>query len=128
MTLSEGSLEHDWLCAKNDESEARERRLEIEERLLEAHNIDETREGAEEIVDGFKITCSFTKKVDAELLQKVARENGLSEHLSTLFRWKPEIDARAWKSAHNDITSVLARAIESKPAKPSFSYNPKKGK
>jgi hypothetical protein len=123
--LSEGSLEHAWLCAKGDEEEARARRLEIEEALLAKHQVDANRDGTVEIVEGLKITCRITRKVDADRLQEIAAENGLSEHLSTLFRWKPDIDARAWKAAHRDITSVLEQAIESRPSKPSFSYKQK---
>ncbi len=125
--LSEASLEHAWLEAKGDEDAAKERRQEIEARLLEAYNVDTAQDVTVEIVEGLKVTCRINRKVDNEKLQEIAAESGLSEHLSTLFRWKPSIDARAWKAAHRDITSVLESAIESKPAKPTFSYKPKKG-
>lgn len=118
------TLEEEWLQAKTEEDAAKERRQEIEVRLLEAHKVDTSKDGAVEISPGLKVTCRVNRKIDDERLQEIAAESGLSEHLSTLFRWKPSIDARAWKAAHRDITSVLEAAIESKPAKPTFSYKP----
>lgn len=126
--LAEGSLEFAWIEAKGDEDMARERRMEIEARLVESYQIDITRSGVTEIVDGLKITCSVARKVDDKKLQELANEHGLSSHLSTLFRWKPDIDARAWKAAHRDITSILEGAIESRPSKPTFAYKPKETK
>ena len=62
----------------------------------------------------------FTRKVDGDLLQDIAREKGLMDHLSTLFRWKPEIDAKAWKLADETVTKELAGAIVTTPGKPTF--------
>jgi hypothetical protein len=50
----------------------------------------------------------------------LASVSGLSEHLATLFRWKPEINMTLWKAADVSITKSLAGAITSKPGRPSF--------
>jgi hypothetical protein len=51
----------------------------------------------------------------------LAAEAGLSDHLGSLFRWKPEINATAWKQADNSITNPLLGAITSTPGRTSFS-------
>jgi hypothetical protein len=58
--------------------------------------------------------------VDSEKLQELAAEAGLTDHLSTLFRWKPEIEMKAWKATDPSITSALADAITVTPGRPSF--------
>lgn len=126
--LADGSLEFAWIEAKVAEEMARDKRLEIEALLIESYQIDTAKPGTTEIVDGLKITCSVSRKVDDKKLQELANEHGLSSHLGTLFRWKPEIDSRAWKATHTDITSILEGAIETRPAKPSFSYKQKETK
>jgi len=68
-----------------------------------------------------KITGRIDRKVDAELVQELAAENGLTEHLGALFRWKPELNLSAWKSADESITRALSGAITAKPGRPSFS-------
>ena len=56
-----------------------------------------------------------------EKLQELAAEAGLTDHLSSLFRWKPEINMEAWKNASYEITIPLSGAITAKPGRPSFS-------
>ena len=47
-----------------------------------------------------EVEANRDKVENAQLeLQEIAAEHGLEAHLSMLFRWKPEIDARAWKAA-----------------------------
>ena len=62
----------------------------------------------------------MNRKVDSDKLQELAAENGLTEHLSTLFRWKPDIDAKAWKAADESITRPLMGAITTTPSRASF--------
>ena len=54
-------------------------------------------------------------------------DNGLSDHLATLFRWKPEINMKVWDRADPAITSALAGAITTKPGRPSFAIQPAAG-
>jgi len=60
------------------------------------------------------------KKIDADKLQVLAAEAGLSEHLSSLFRWKPEINAKAWGAAAEAVIQPLLGAITSTPGRPTF--------
>ena len=73
-------------------------------------------------VDGYTIKTEgrINKKIDADKLQMLAAEAGLSEHLSSLFRWKPEINAKAWSSAADAVTGPLLGAITSTPGRPTF--------
>lgn len=110
-----------WLRYKAEEEQAVTRRREIEAML--AADIPEQWEGSKTTTEGrFKVNVirRFTRKVDGDLLQDIAREKGLMDHLSTLFRWKPEIDAKAWKLADETVTKELAGAIVTTPGKPTF--------
>jgi hypothetical protein len=113
----------EWRVMKDREAVAVERRRAIEDRLIEIIGLAENFEGTKNrIVGDFKakITGRIDRKVNSELLQEIASENGLTEHLSSLFRWKPEINAAAWKNAAESITGPLSGAITSKPGRPSF--------
>lgn len=117
------SLYQEWLEAKETERAAIERRRAIEDELRARFEVPETLEGTENIDDdGFtvKIVGRIDRKVDAEMVQELAAEYGLTEHLSSLFRWKPEINVAAWKAADESITRPLAGAITAKPGRPSF--------
>ncbi len=72
--------------------------------------------------DGFiiKATCRLNRKIDGDMLQALAEENGLSEHLPHLFRWKPEIVMKEWKAAAPDITKPLQAAITTTAGRPSY--------
>jgi len=74
-------------------------------------------------VDGYviKITGRIDRKVDADKIQELAAQNGLESHLSTLCRWKPELNLTVWKATDPTITKLLAPAITAKPGRPSFS-------
>lgn len=114
-------LSHEWLQAKKAEQEAVERRREIEDQLSAL--IDGQQEGTQTIkAEGYKIkaTTRFNRRINADLLQEIAAENGLSDHLSSLFRWKPEINAVAWKATNEAITKPLLAAITTTAGRPSF--------
>ena len=72
---------------------------------------------------GFKIKLvgRLNHRIDSDKLQDIAAENGLTDHLSSLFRWKPEINVRSWKAADESITTALLEAITTTPGRPSFS-------
>lgn len=113
-----------WLTAKLDEKHAQEIRRNLEDKIIAELDIDLQSEGSKTITDGgykVKIATRFTRSVDSDLLQEVAAEHGLSSHLGTLFRWKPEINAKEWRNASQDITQPLQVAITTKPGRPSFS-------
>ena len=113
-----------WIAAKERERQAVEERRVIEDALIQELKIAEAFEGTASREDAgysVKITARLNRKVDAEMVQELAAEHGLSEHLGTLFRWTPELNMKAWKSADETITAALAKAITIKPGRPSFS-------
>lgn len=103
------------------------RRRVIEDSLIQEFKIAEAFEGTASREDAgysVKITARMNRKVDAEMVQELAAEHSLSEHLGTLFRWTPELNMKAWKSADETITAALAKAITIKPGRPSFQIQP----
>ena len=117
------SLYDDWIKAKADEAEATKRRRGIEDLLVKAFEIPENLEGTKNVeAESFKIKIEgrINRKVNADKLQELAAEHGLTEHLSSLFRWKPEINMTLWKAADASITTPLLDAITATPGRPSF--------
>lgn len=113
----------DWLEAKEIEREALEARRIIEDHMLSLIGITESLEGTETAESGnyvIKIVGRMNRKVDSDKLQELANENGLTEHLSSLFRWKPDVNLTAWKAADESITKPLLAAITTTPGRPSF--------
>ena len=117
------SLYQQWIDAKEAERVAVDQRREIEDRLIAMLNVGEAEGSATIKANGYKVkvTQRFNRSIDSDLLQEIAAENGLQQHLGSLFRWKPEINATAWKSADESITGPLCQAITTKPGRPSFS-------
>jgi hypothetical protein len=117
-----------WLEAKAAEAAAIATRRKVEDDLCAALNHRPNAEGTVNHEAGpyrVKIVTRFNQKVDSDLLQEIAAEHGLDEHLPNLFRWKPEIIAAKWKAAHHNITDKLARAVTTTPGRPSFSIEQK---
>lgn len=117
-----------WVKAKAEEQAATEWRRLTEDRILKILSLAPEFEGTENFDTGdfkLKIVGRHNRKIDAEKLQLLAAENGLSEHLSALFRWKPDINAAAWKAADESITKPLLDAITTTPGRPSFAITPK---
>ena len=120
------NLIEQWRKAKDAESAAVEERRRIEDTIAVIIGIPEDLDGTVKISGVLKITGRIDRKVDADKLQELAREAGLTDHLSGLFRWKPEINRKAWDAASESITRPLLGAITSKPGRPSFALTDKK--
>jgi len=117
------SLYQRWLEAKKMETLAVAERRDIEDQMAVHFGIPKDLDGTVKVEEnGFIIRMEgrINKKIDAEKLQVLAAEAGLSEHLSSLFRWKPEINAKAWGSAADAVTQPLLGAITSTPGRPTF--------
>ena len=117
-----------WLRAKQEEKDATEDRRDIEDHIKKLARISDQLDSTETVEPGqyvIKIAGRIDRKVDGEKVQELAAEHGLSDHLATLFRWKPELNMAAWKAADATITGPLAGAITAKPGRPSFSITPK---
>ncbi len=114
-------LAKEWLMLKEQERQATEERREVEDQLI--HLVKTKADGsATTKLDEFtvKVTSRVNRRVDGELLQDLAAEHGLTDHLGTLFRWKPDLNMAAWKAADQSITDPLLDAITSSEGRPSF--------
>ena len=112
-----------WLDAKKLEATAVAERRELEDQMVAEFSIPKDLDGTlKREVDGYTIKMEgrINKKIDADKLQMLAAEAGLSEHLSSLFRWKPEINAKAWGAAADAVTQPLLGAITSTSGRPTF--------
>lgn len=114
-----------WRKFKADEDFSKAERRKVEDQMAAKLAIAEGFEGtvSSKFDDGvvLKVEGRLNRKVDSDKLQEIAAENGLSEHLSSLFRWKPEINATVWKNTDEAITRPLLAAITTTPGRPSFS-------
>lgn len=117
------SLYQRWLDAKKMEALAVAERRELEDQMAVQFAVPKDLDGTiKQELDGYIIRMEgrINKKIDADKLQLLAAEAGLSEHLSSLFRWKPEINAKAWGAAADAVTQPLLGAITSTPGRPTF--------
>lgn len=113
-----------WLDAKKLEAAVVAERRQLEDQMVELFGVPKDLDGTiKREADGFQIKMEgrINKKIDSDKLQMLAAEAGLSEHLSSLFRWKPEINAKAWNSASDAVTKPLLDAITSTAGRPTFS-------
>ena len=116
----------EWLEAKEAERVAVEKRRDLEDSMRKVASIRDDTEGTETLaLEGFrvKVVGRIDRKVDADKVQELAAEAGLTDHLSTLFRWKPEINMAIWKASDERITRPLSGAITAKPGRPSFTID-----
>jgi hypothetical protein len=121
-------LAREWDEAKAFEAQAIARRREIEDQLTKALAIPKDLEGTKNEDAGqykIKIVGRLDRKINADKLQELAQESGLTEHLGSLFRWKPEINMTAWKAAHESITAPLLDAITTTAGRPSYAITRK---
>lgn len=113
-----------WQQAKMEETAATIRRRAVEDKMLEAMQLDQAGEDTTTVKASsnieVKIIRRIDRKIDADRLQELAIEHGLTDQLSSLFRWKPELNLSAWKAADPAIVRPLADAITAKPGRPSF--------
>lgn len=114
-------LAHAWMGLKEAERHATEARRDIEDQLIELVNIKQDGSATTKLPGvTVKVTSRLNRKIDSDALQDLAAEHGLTEHLSTLFRWKPDINMAAWKAADASITGPLLDAITTSEGRPSF--------
>jgi len=115
-----------WINAKNDEQRAQETRRAIEDQLAELLKIDVAKDGTKtEAIGEFecKVTTRLSRKIDADMAQEIAAEYGLQDQLGIVFRWKPDLNLTAWKSASEETKSQLIKAITTTASRPSFSIS-----
>ena len=125
MTIS---IYQQWLNAKAIETAAIKTRRDLEDAMVKIFNIGENLDGTVNMdweTYKIKVEGRINRKINADKLQELAAENGLTEHLASLFRWKPEINATAWKAAKPEITTPLLDAITATPGRPTFTITKK---
>ena len=118
----------EWAAEKEVERIAVENRRRLEDEMVKIMNVVPNLDGTiTNEFDGYviKITGRVDRKVDAEKIQELAAQHGLESHLSTICRWKPELNITTWRNTDPKITALLAPAITAKPGRPSFSINHK---
>ena len=120
--MSLDTLAQQWIDAKDAEAQAVAHRRAIEDELIALLGEPKDEGTFNYEADQLKVTVTqrMTRRVDADLLQEIAIDAGLFDHLKDLFRWKPEINMRAWRDSDPAITGALAAAITTPPSKPSF--------
>lgn len=118
----------EWAAEKEVERIAVENRRRLEDEMVKIMDVVPNLDGTiTNEFDGYviKITGRVDRKVDADKIQELAAQHGLESHLSTLCRWKPELNITIWKHTDPKITTLLAPAITAKPGRPSFTVNHK---
>ncbi len=121
--VKEMTLYQQWLDAKAAEKKIVADRRSIEDQIIKAFNIPKTLSNTKNVEDdGYKIKIAgrLDRKVNSAKLQDLAAEYGLTDHLSSLFRWTPEVNVLAWDSADPRITEPLLEAITTSNGRPSF--------
>lgn len=124
MTTHIKTLAQKWDYWKRKEAEAVDQRRQAEDELVKMLGVIDTLEQSKthKPEPGLKInvTTRLNHRVNGDELQALAAELGLTAHIGQLFRWKPDINAKAWKAADKSITGALAPAITTTASRPSF--------
>lgn len=114
-----------WAEAKEVERKAVAVRRDAEDKLLAMLDLNDATQ--ETITVGeLKIVRRHNVRVDTKKLRSIAIEEGTTDQLESLFRWKAEINKREWKASSEEITGPLLEAITTTPGRPSFALNEKK--
>jgi len=119
-------LASDWVTYKFAESVAVDARRECEDAMVEFYGFNPQYEGTQNFEAGdlkVKVVSKMSRTVDSDKLQEIAAENGLSDELPRLFRWKADINSAAWKTATEQMRDVLSGAINTKSGRPTFSID-----
>jgi hypothetical protein len=115
-----------WQLAKDAEDAAKDARLTAELQIIAALGKPDNFKGTAHL-DGVSVSFGESVKVDAAAMRSLVEDHLLSpETIDELIRWKPELNAKAWKEAPDEIKRPLYPALEIKPSKPSFSRTDKK--
>jgi len=117
-------LAAEWVVLKQEETRAQEMRRATEDQLAELLKINPAKDGTKtEAIGEFecKVTTRLSRKIDADLVQEIAAEYGLQDQLGIVFRWKPDLNLTAWKSASEATQTQLIKAITTTASRPSFS-------
>lgn len=120
-------LAREWTLAKEAERQAIDARREIEDKISATMHLKADQDGTVKLVTPGGITIKtvgrLNRKINMERLFAIAHANNRGDLLETLFRWKPEINTKAWESAPQSDTSLFNDAITTTPGRPSYYIN-----
>lgn len=114
-------LMQDWREAKEQEIYYREKRRDIEARILSVINHDENEPGSKKFnEDNLKMIVRqrMSCKINTKKLRAIADRNQIN--LDKFIQWEPKIDAKKWKKADPQIRGLLSQAVKLYPSKPSI--------
>lgn len=115
--------------AKETEARAKAAREAIERELAAAIGVPESWTGSTTSdICGYKVTCTRRDniKIDADAVRGIALESAaLDGYSKQIFRWKPEIDKKAWDAAPDEVIKAFSAAITRTPGKISFALKTK---
>lgn len=117
-----------WESAKREEKAAVETRRHIEDSMAALLGIAPDLDGTINVEAGdsvIKIVGRLSYKVSSEVLDDIIRENGVEEVAHTVFRFRPELNVRAWKQADEDTQNLFSDAITTSAGRPSFAITAK---
>ena len=112
-----------WIKAKKTEADAVAVRRAIEDQLAEFLDLSPSSEGVTALVGEYtiKATQRITIKCDSAIIQKLAADNGIGyDIMQQLFRWKPELNQKAFNSAPANIIKIFTPAIIAQASRPTF--------
>lgn len=113
--------------AKQAEAEAKDRRLQIEQQIIELVGVAD--EGTTNIEGGYfkvKTVGKLTRALDDSAIQ--ADWDTLPSEIKSCIKWKPSLDTknlRSLESMRSDLVPVMAKYMTTKAAKPTVSVEAK---
>lgn len=113
------TLAEQWRAAKADEEAARKQRVQIEENIIHQTGVRE--EGSITVEAGawkIRITGKLNRKLDPQAWERI--RDSIPEALRPVI-YAPQLELAGLRYLENnepDIYRIVARAIETKPAKP----------
>ena len=122
------SLSAAWEVAKAQEKEAVEQRRMLEDAMASIMGLSPELDGTIAVLAGnsvIKVVGRLSHKVNSEVLDDIIRENGVEEVAHEIFRFKPELNLRAWKQADEASQNMFFEAITTSAGRPSFSITVK---
>lgn len=121
-TIPLDELSYKWKEYKRLEEEANKERLEVEKTILSY--LDGKEEGTvTKKTDYYKISVTYgiDRKVDSEIASSLSSE--LGDEYERIFKWEAKIDIKEMRflvEKKPDVYALVAKAMTSKPKKPSF--------
>jgi hypothetical protein len=114
----------EWQLAKETERKAVEYRRILEDSIFDLLPIPKSYTGELHFGEKhqMKIAGRVKHKVDIDLLNEIAADNGTTDHLPALFTFKAQVNQKNWVESDQSITQPLTEAITFRVSRPTFYY------